>query len=263
MKGENIHILEAMDIAGGACDGINDPTRGYVMRGGREMENHFECLWDLFRSIPSIEIPGASVLDEYYWLNKHDPNYSLCRATVNRGKDAHTDGKFNLSQKGCMEIMKLFFTKDEDLYDKTIEDFFDEEVFDSDFWLYWRTMFAFENWHSALEMKLYFQRFIHHIAGLPDFSALKFTKYNQYESLILPMQKYLEEAGVDLFPPLLTEIMRAITATAAAMPGISHLGSGRPGAGFSGWRFRVSGRTGSVFGTSLTGGVFPAGWVTI
>ena len=95
-----------------------------------------------------------------------------------------------------MEIMKLFMTKDEDLYDKTIEDVFDDEVFDSDFWLYWRTMFAFENWHSALEMKLYFQRFIHHIGGLPDFSALKFTKYNQYESLILPMQKYLEAAGV-------------------------------------------------------------------
>ncbi len=58
-----------------------DPTRGYVMRGGREMENHFECLWDLFRSIPSLEVEGASVLDEYYWLNKEDPNYSLCRAT--------------------------------------------------------------------------------------------------------------------------------------------------------------------------------------
>ena len=126
MPGSHIHILEAMDIAGGACDGIFDPARGYVMRGGREMENHFECLWDLFRSIPSIETPGVSVLDEYYWLNKHDPNYSLCRATVNRGKDAHTDGKFNLSQKGCMEIMKLFMTKDEDLYDKTIEDVFDE-----------------------------------------------------------------------------------------------------------------------------------------
>ena len=197
MPGDHIHILEAMDIAGGACDGIFDPTRGYVMRGGREMENHFECLWDLFRSIPSLEVPNASVLDEFYWLNKHDPNYSLCRATVNRGEDAHTDGKFNLSQKGCMEIMKLFLTPDEDLYDKTIEDVFDEEVFDSTFWLYWRTMFAFENWHSALEMKLYFQRFIHHIAGLPDFSALKFTRYNQYESLILPMQKYLEAAGVD------------------------------------------------------------------
>ena len=197
MPGKNIHILEAMDIGGGACDGIDDPTRGYVMRGGREMEDHFECLWDLFHSIPSLEIPGASVLDEYYWLNKHDPNYSLCRATEHRGEDAHTDGKFRLSQKGSMEIMKLFFTKDEDLYDKTIEDVFDDEVFRSDFWLYWRTMFAFENWHSALEMKRYFQRFIHHIGGLPDFSALKFTRYNQYESLILPMQKYLEAAGVE------------------------------------------------------------------
>ena len=182
MDGSRIHILEAMDVAGGACDGIYDPTRGYIMRGGREMEDHFECLWDLFRSIPSLEKPGASVLDEFYWLNKHDPNYSLCRATVNRGQDAHTDGKFNLSQKGCMEIVKLFMTPDEDLYDKTIEDVFDDEVFSSTFWLYWRTMFAFENWHSALEMKLYFQRFIHH---------------NQYESLILPMKKYLEEAGVD------------------------------------------------------------------
>ena len=197
MPGKNIHILEAMDIAGGACDGIFDPSRGYIMRGGREMENHFECLWDLFRSIPSLEIKDASVLDEFYWLNKEDPNYSLCRATINRGQDAKTNGQFNLSQKGCMEIMKLFMTKDEDLYDKTIEDVFDEEVFNSTFWMYWRTMFAFENWHSALEMKLYFQRFIHHISGLPDFSALKFTRYNQYESLILPMQKYLEKHGVD------------------------------------------------------------------
>ena len=195
MPGENIHILEAIDVAGGACDGI--ASRGYIMRGGREMEDHFECLWDLFRSIPSLEIDNASVLDEFYWLNREDPNYSLCRATENRGEDAHTDGRFNLSQKGAMEIVKLFMTPDEKLYDKTIEDVFDEEVFDSTFWLYWRTMFAFENWHSALEMKLYFQRFIHHIAGLPDFSALKFTRYNQYESLILPMQKYLEAAGVD------------------------------------------------------------------
>lgn len=37
MPGDHIHILEAMDIAGGACDGIFDPTRGYIMRGGREM----------------------------------------------------------------------------------------------------------------------------------------------------------------------------------------------------------------------------------
>lgn len=197
MKGDQIHILEELNLPGGACDGINDPQKGFIIRGGREMENHFECLWDLFHSIPSIENPENSVLDEYYWLNKHDPNYSLQRATVKRGQDAHTDGKFGLSEKASMEIVRLFLTKDEDLYDKKIEDVFTEEFFSSNFWLYWRTMFAFEEWHSALEMKLYIQRFIHHIGGLPDFSALKFTKYNQYESLILPMVKYLEAHDVD------------------------------------------------------------------
>ena len=32
--------------------------------------------------------------------------------------------------------------------------------------------------------------------GLPDFKALRFTRYNQYESMILPMVKYLEGFGV-------------------------------------------------------------------
>ena len=196
MKGEHIHIFEKDPIPGGACDGWKFENVGYVMRGGREMDNNFEVMWDLFHSIPSIETEGVSVLDEYYWLNKEDPNYSLCRATVNRGQDAHTDGKFDVSDKAAMEIMRLFFTPDEDLYDKRITDFFDDEVFNSNFWLYWRTMFAFENWHSALEMKRYIKRYIHHIGGLPDFKALRFTRYNQYESMILPMVKYLEGHGV-------------------------------------------------------------------
>ena len=196
MKGEHVHILEKDPIPGGACDGYKYQDIGYVMRGGREMDNHFECMWDLFRSIPSIEDENYTVLDEYYWLNKDDPNYSLCRATVNRGQDAHTDGKFGLSDKGAMEILQLFMTPDEKLYDKKITDFFDDEVLNTNFWMYWRTMFAFENWHSALEMKRYLQRYIHHIGGLPDFTALRFTRYNQYESMILPMVKYLESFGV-------------------------------------------------------------------
>ena len=196
MEGKNIHILEESDIAGGACDGIHG-NKGFIIRGGREMENHYECLWDLFRSIPSLETEGASVLDEFYWLNKEDPNFSLMRVTANRGEDAHTNGKFGLSDAAAMEIMKLFMSRDESLYDKKLSDVLTDEFFSSNFWLYWRTMFAFEEWHSALEMKLYIQRFIHHIGGLPDFSALKFTKYNQYESLILPMIKYLETNNVD------------------------------------------------------------------
>lgn len=196
MPGERIHILEELELPGGSLDGILDNTRGYIMRGGREMENHFECLWDLFRSVPSLEVKDASVLDEFYWLNKEDPNFSKMRATMNRGKSAHTDGKFTLTDKAAEEIARLFLTSEEELNDKRISDVFSEEFFQYNFWLYWRTMFAFEEWHSAMEMRRYIARFIHHIGGLPDLSALKFTRYNQYESLVMPLVKHLESKGV-------------------------------------------------------------------
>ena len=136
------------------------------------------------------------MLDEFYWLNKEDPNFSKMRATMNRGKSAHTDGKFTLTDKAAEEIARLFLTSEEELNDKRISDVFSEEFFQSNFWLYWRTMFAFEEWHSAMEMRRYIARFIHHIGGLPDLSALKFTRYNQYESLVMPLVKHLESKGV-------------------------------------------------------------------
>lgn len=198
MKGEHIHLLEKLDLAGGSCDGKKDITKGFYMRGGREMDNHFECMWDMFRSVPSIETPNVSVLDEYYWLNKHDPNYSLCRATVNCGEDAHTDKLFKLDKKSAMALSKLFMTPEKDLEDKKISDVLPESFWNTNFWLYWQTMFAFQKWSSALEMKRYLCRYVHHIDGLPDFSALRFTKYNQYESMILPLTKYLESNGVKI-----------------------------------------------------------------
>lgn len=198
MKGEHIHLLEKLDLAGGSCDGRKDVTKGFYMRGGREMDNHFECMWDMFRSVPSIETPNVSVLDEYYWLNKHDPNYSLCRATINCGEDAHTDKMFKLDRKSSIALSKLFITPEKDLENKKISDVLPDSFWKTNFWLYWQTMFAFQKWSSALEMKRYLCRYVHHIDGLPDFSALRFTKYNQYESMILPLTKYLESNGVKI-----------------------------------------------------------------
>ena len=94
MPGENIHILEELPVAGGSLDGALKPGLGYVVRGGREMEDHFECMWDMYSSIPSLEIPGASYLDEYYWLDKDDPNSSNCRLIYNRGNQVPSDGQY-------------------------------------------------------------------------------------------------------------------------------------------------------------------------
>lgn len=197
MAGEKIHVLEELSLSGGSLDGKFIPHDGFVTRGGREMENHFECLWDLFRSIPSLEVEDASVLDEFYWLDHDDPNSSNCRIIHNRGQRAADDGKFTLSATAQKELTQLFMTSEDQLIGKKIEDVFGEEFFESNFWLYWCTMFAFEKWHSAIEMRRYVLRFVHHIDGLPDFTALKFTRYNQYESLVKPLLAYLEEQGVD------------------------------------------------------------------
>lgn len=160
------------------------------------MENHFECLWDLYRSIPSLKNPGQSVLDEFYYLNMDDPSSSPVRVTFEQGKDAHTLHKFTLSDAAALEMSKLVMTPERDLQDKKITDVFSKDFFESNFWLFWRSMFAFEDWHSAIEMRRYVTRFIHHTHNLTDLSCLKFTSYNQYESLIQPLISYLMEHNV-------------------------------------------------------------------
>lgn len=196
VAGERITILEELAIPGGALDGLDVPDKGFVIRGGREMEEHFECLWDLYRSIPSLEIEDASVLDEFYRLNKDDPNISLQRVTQNQGQDVPDKALLTLSDRAQKDLISVFLATREEMENKRINEVFGEDFLKSNFWLYWRTMFAFEEWHSALEMKLYLHRFIHHIANLADFSSLKFNRYNQYESMVLPLVKWLTDRGV-------------------------------------------------------------------
>lgn len=59
-------------------------------------------------------------------------------------------------------------------------------------------MFAFENWHSLLEFKLYMHRFLHDIDGLKDLSALVFPRYNQYDTFVIPLRNHLTELGVQI-----------------------------------------------------------------
>lgn len=196
VPGNQIHVFEELGLPGGSMDGILNEQRGYIIRGGREMEPHFETLWDLFRSIPTLEDASVSVLDEFYWLNKADPSNSHTRVIEKRGNQLASDGQLTLSRKAIEEIAKLVLTPESQLDNVKINQVFSDDFFKSNFWLYWSTMFAFEPWASAMEMRRYLLRFVHHVGTLQNMSALKFTKYNQYESLIKPLIKYLEDHDV-------------------------------------------------------------------
>ena len=141
---------------------------------------------------------GASVLEDYYQVNKDYPNYSLCRTTHKRGQPFPTDGKMLLTPQSQKELMKLFYTHRSELFDKQFDEFVSEEFFKSNFWVYWLSMFAIGPWHGALEMKLYMQRFVQHFGGMADLSTIKFTRLNQYDFLILPLVKWLEQQGVTI-----------------------------------------------------------------
>ncbi|GBQ64036.1 oleate hydratase [Komagataeibacter swingsii] len=196
MTPSRITILEASDADGGALDGAGNAETGWLIRGGREMEEQFQCLWDLYRSIPSLEIPGASVLDEFYRLNRVDPSSSPVRAMCGRGQPLPDRNSLKLTGKARREIISLILTDEEKLDGRTIGDVLSADFMKSNFWLFWRSMFAFETWHSAIEMKRYLARFVHQILGLKDLHTLKFTRFNQQESLSLPLATWLAGQGV-------------------------------------------------------------------
>jgi oleate hydratase len=198
MPGRNITILDSVDVAGGSLDGAGDAETGYILRGGREMCFTYENFWDLFQDVPALELPeGYSVLDEYRLLNDSDPTYSKARLMHRQGqiKDFST---FGLSRSQQWELTRLLFMRKEEIDDITVEQYFSKGLLESNFWVFWRTMFAFQNWHSLLEMKLYMHRFLDLIDGLHDLSSLVYSKYNQYDSFVRPLIGWLSDKGVQI-----------------------------------------------------------------
>ena len=193
MKGERVHLFEQKPLPGGASDGYQYPGIGYVMRGIRALDEHSEVMWDLLHSIPSLEDEDVSVLEECCRLNRAEAGGSFCLVTADRSQDVHNRRMAALSEKGCRELVRLFFTPDEQLSDRKISDVLDAEVLRSEFWFCWSAQFAFEPWHSALELKRSLKRNLHQAGML---RGICFTKYNPYESLVLPMVRYLENHGV-------------------------------------------------------------------
>jgi oleate hydratase len=62
----------------------------------------------------------------------------------------------------------------------------------------WRTTFAFQKWHSAAELRRYFLRFVQEFPRIHTLAGVRRTKYNQYDSLVVPLQRWLLAQGVDV-----------------------------------------------------------------
>ncbi|MGN0143649.1 MAG: oleate hydratase, partial [Clostridium sp.] len=78
-----------------------------------------------------------------------------------------------------------------------IDEWFNRHFFTTNFWYMWQTTFAFQPWSSLFEFRRYMNRMIFEFSRIETLEGVTRTPYNQYESVILPLKKYLEGFGVD------------------------------------------------------------------
>ncbi|MEN8075952.1 oleate hydratase [Clostridioides difficile] len=198
-KGENIHIIEGLKILGGSNDGAGDAVNGFVCRGGRMLnEETYENFWELFKSVPSLDMPGMSVTEEILNFDHLHPTHAQARLVDKYGviQDVKSMG-FNNEDR--MALGKLMITPEENLDNMTIEQWFSEtpHFFETNFWYMWQTTFAFQKWSSLFEFKRYMERMIFEFSRIETLEGVTRTPYNQYESVILPLKSYLDKFNVD------------------------------------------------------------------
>ncbi|MEG0320323.1 MAG: oleate hydratase, partial [Niameybacter sp.] len=198
-KGENIHIIEGLHILGGSNDGAGDVSQGFVCRGGRMLnEETYENFWELFATIPSLDMPGMSVTEEILNFDHLHPTHAQARLIDKHGRilDVKSMG---FSQADRLALGKLMITPEEKLDDMTIEGWFAQtpHFFSTNFWYMWQTTFAFQKWSSLFEFKRYMERMIFEFSRIETLEGVTRTAYNQYESVILPLKAYLDNFKVD------------------------------------------------------------------
>lgn len=199
VSGSDIVIFEQSMELGGALDAHGSPKTGYFMSGSRMFEHKYNATFDLFSFIPSASDPNLSVKEETDQAEKDALWHNKARLVNGEGKIINFH-ELGFSEKNRVELLALIATPEKELDSKRITDCFDADFFHTNFWFEWCSLFAFERWHSAIEFKRYLLRFIHHFSTIDTQEGIFRTRYNQYESMALPLIKWLRERGVGFRP---------------------------------------------------------------
>lgn len=190
IPGESIHIFEEMNIMGGNCDGIGTPVKGYVIRGGRMLNDPtYECTWELLKSIPSLTDPNKTVREENTDFNRKIKTRAKARLVDENG-EAIDVSSMGFSMNDRLALAKLTLAPEYSLGTLKIDQWFALSFFETKFWYMWATTFAFQPWHSLVEFKRYLHRFIHEFLRIQTLEGVARTPYNQYDSLILPIKMH-------------------------------------------------------------------------
>lgn len=175
-------------------------TKGYVARGGRMLNYRtYVDLMDLLDRIPSVTEEGMTAAEDTRDFDAKHRTFDKARL-LEGGKGIINGGHLGLDNKDRMLLTKLVMMPDseeEKLDNVSIADYFadDPHMFQTNFWYMWETTFAFRVQSSAQELRRYMHMMIYEFTQIEHLVGVNRTRYNQYESIMLPLVKYLQDQG--------------------------------------------------------------------
>lgn len=176
-------------------------TTGYVARGGRMLNYRtYVDLMDLLDRIPSVTEPGMTAAEDTRDFDAKHRTYDIARL-MQGGKGIINAGKLGFNNKDRALLTKLIMMPDSEetkLDNVSIAEYFkdDPHMFQTNFWYMWETTFAFRTQSSAQELRRYMHQMIYEFTQIEHLVGVNRTRYNQFESMILPLIKYLQGQGV-------------------------------------------------------------------
>lgn len=175
-------------------------TKGYVARGGRMLNYRtYVDLMDLLDRVPSVTEPGMTAAEDTRDFDSKHRTFDKARL-MQGGKgiiDGHKLGLNNLDRMLLTRLIMLPDDKEEELDNVSIAEYFkdDPHMFQTNFWYMWETTFAFRVESSAQELRRYMHQMIYEFTQIEHLVGVNRTRYNQFESIMLPLIKYLEGKG--------------------------------------------------------------------
>lgn len=182
---------------------VNHPmenTRGYIARGGRMLNYRtYVDLMDLLGRVPSVTEAGLTAAEDTHEFDAAHRTFDKARL-LQGGKGIIDGGKLGLNSKDRSLLTKLVLMPDKEenrLDNVSIAEYFkdDPHIFQTNFWYMWETTFAFRTQSSAQELRRYMHQMIYEFTQIEHLVGVNRTRYNQYESIMLPLINYLKDQG--------------------------------------------------------------------
>ncbi|PKX61041.1 oleate hydratase [Latilactobacillus sakei] len=175
-------------------------TKGYVARGGRMLNYRtYVDLMDLLDRIPSATEPNMTAEEDTRSFDAQHRTFDKARL-LEGSKGILDAGHLGFNNKDRLLMTKLIMMPDseeEKLDSVSIAEYFkdDPHMFQTNFWYMWETTFAFRTQSSAQELRRYMHQMIYEFTQIEHLVGVNRTRYNQYESIMLPLINYLKDQG--------------------------------------------------------------------